>query len=952
MREPDFRRIVESAPDTIILFDHDGRYRYVSPAIREATGGLLSPDDMIGKHPREINHNPDTLLRKIETAHEQALTTGRDVILPFDYETPTGRRTFQAVIRPERGPDGQIECLLAVVRDTTDLTRLQEELAAAKATAEEQANVIRQSSKVLEQLYLEVEKRVGERTVALDTEIAIRKRSEERLRESEEKYRLLVEHQTDLVVKIDAQGRFLYVSPSYCRLFGITEAELLGNGFMPLVHEEDRERTARAMEALHVPPHAAIMEQRAMTKDGWRWFSWVDTAVLDSNGEVESVIGVGRDITAQKNAEATLRESEERYRAIVEDLTEFVNLFDPDGVITFVNGALCRFYGMTSDELLGKNLFADILPPDIGDELRRRLASTTREQPIVSYVHPMLTPDGEERWQEWINRALFDEAGRLVEYQGVGRDITEQKRAQEALARREQEFRALADNAPDPIVRYDRNIVRLYANAALARYQGSSLSKMVGDNLSSAPILETTRRNYEQAIRSVFETGQEQIFVVQQDPAKGSLYVQYRLAPEFDATGCVESVLAIGRDVTDMVRLGQELQQAKEEAEATSQAKSMFLSNMSHEIRTPLHSIVSVLKLLASLDMGEQASSYVRIAEQSANHLLGLVNSLLDLAKIESGEIELAQKPFEPRRLLEAVISPLAVTAQAKGLTLALDVAEDVPARLVGDELRLGQVLLNLVGNSIKYTHAGRISVWVESKKARDASGHRIQLLFAVRDTGVGIPRDRREGIFDRPGRSLAGEPPVCESTGLGLHISRQIVERMDGRIWVESEADQGSAFFFTVLLAETAEGERAGEEPTRDRPPPAVRPLEILLVEDNLVNQVLTAEILKRRGHDVVTASNGQEALDALATRSLDVVLMDVNMPGMDGLEATRRIRAGQAGDPNVPIIAMTAFGLDGDRERFLRAGMNEHISKPFIVAELEKMLTDMCSGTSQGAR
>ncbi|MFO7598160.1 MAG: PAS domain S-box protein [Desulfocurvibacter africanus] len=944
MSEFDFKRIVESAPDTIIVFGPDGRYEYVSPASREATGGLLTPECLVGKHPRELDHHTNDLLHKIEFAQTRAKETGLDQVLSFDFETPTGMRHFQALIRPERTSEGRIEYFLTIVRDVTDLKRLQEELAAAKAKAEEQAEALKKSNTALERLYLEVEKRVGERTVDLEAEIAERRRSEQRLRESEEKYRVLVENQTNLVVTVDPHGRFQYVSPSYCKMFGRTEEELLGKNFMPLVHEDDRESTARAIEELYFPPHTAVMEQRAMTVDGWRWLSWVDTAILDAEGKIEAIIGVGRDITERKIAEKARQESEERYRAIVEDLTEYVKRFTPDGVITFVNEAVCRSQGATREDYLGRNVF-DLLTPAASGDLRRRLASATQERPIVSFTRPTYSPSGEEFWQEWTNRALFDESGRIVEYQGVGRDITEQKRAQEALARREQEFRNLADNAPDPIVRYNRDVVRTYANAALSRALDTSLPELIGWDLACTPIPDAMRQAYEQAVRDVFVTGKERVFVLQLNPQKGSLHIQYRLTPECSEDGRVESVLAIGRDITDLLRLEQELRQAKETAESASRAKSTFLSNMSHEIRTPLNSIQSVIELLPTLDISEEAASYVRIAEQSASHLLRLINNLLDLSRIESGKTELARKPFEPRHLLQAILRPLAVTAGTRGLDLAVTVADDVPARLMGDELRLGQILMNLVGNAIKYTDTGRISISVKRDAACGREDGRIRLLFSVRDTGIGIHQDRREHLFEGFRHFLDLDRPSSESAGLGLQISTQLVEQMGGGIWVESELGQGSTFSFTVVLEEAEAGTCESRQPARTLQSTAPRPLRILLVEDNLINQMLTSEILKRRGHDVATASGGQEALDALARGRFDVVLMDVNMPGMDGIETTRHIREGRTGDPDVPIVAMTAFGLDEDRERFLQAGMNEHISKPFAMAELEKVLAGISS-------
>ncbi|EMG36349.1 PAS domain S-box [Desulfocurvibacter africanus PCS] len=939
MSEPDFKRIVESSPDAIIVFDPDSRYQYVSPAIREATGGLLSPEVLVGKHPSEVGLSDD-LLRKLESAQFRAKETGRDQILHFDYETPTGARHFQAVIRPERTCAGQVKSFLVILRDVSDMKRLQKELAAAKAQAEAQAEALTKSNAALERLYLEVEKRVGERTVALEAEIAERRRSEERLRESEALYRGLFESVSEAIFLVrQSDGQILMANETASTMYRYSREELLRlkNTDVSAEPQATKQATHHFMSYIPVRYHRK--------KDGLVFPVEITASEIVFQGETAHIIAI-RDISERMHSEKKLQEGEERYRAVVEDLTEFVTRFTPAGVITFVNEAVCRFHDTPAENVLGKNLF-DLLPSSVSDELRRQLASATPEQPLVFLTHPINSSSGEEHWQEWINRALFDEHGRILEYQGVGRDITEQKRAQEALARREQEFRNLADNAPDPIVRYNRDVVRTYANAALSRALDTSLPELIGWDLACTPIPDAMRQAYEQAVRDVFVTGKERVFVLQLNPQKGSLHIQYRLTPECSEDGRVESVLAIGRDITDLLRLEQELRQAKETAESASRAKSTFLSNMSHEIRTPLNSIQSVIELLPTLDISEEAASYVRIAEQSANHLLRLINNLLDLSRIESGKTELARKPFEPRHLFQAILRPLAVTAGTKGIDLAVAVADDVPARLMGDELRLGQILMNLVGNAIKYTDTGRISISVKRDATCSQVDGRIRLLFTVRDTGIGIHQDRREHLFEGFRHVLDLDRPSSESAGLGLQISTQLVEQMGGEIWVESELGQGSTFSFTVVLEEAEAGTCKSRQPARAPQSTAPRPLKILLVEDNLINQMLTSEILRRRGHDVATASGGQEALDALTGNRFDVVLMDVNMPGMDGIETTRHIREGRTGDPDVPIVAMTAFGLDEDRERFLQAGMNEHISKPFAMAEMEKVLAGISSRT-----
>jgi PAS domain S-box-containing protein len=266
--------------------------------------------------------------------------------------------------------------------------------------------------------------------VAVYKDCTQKREAEIALSAREEQYRLLVDHQTDLIVKVDTEGRFLFVSPSYCRLFGKSEAELLGHAFMPLVHEDDRAETARVMASLHQPPHSVYIEQRALTIHGWRWLGWVDTALLDAHGQITGVIGVGRDINARKQAELALQESEERYRGLVEDTSALICTFTPDGAIDFVNNACCRYFQQSSDHLIGGSFFHWI-PVDEHDRLRAGLAALTPEAPVFTHEHRVIRPGMGLCWQRWTHRGLFNHQGQLRIIQGIGDDITERRQAEE-----------------------------------------------------------------------------------------------------------------------------------------------------------------------------------------------------------------------------------------------------------------------------------------------------------------------------------------------------------------------------------------------------------------------------------------------------------------------------------------------------------------------------------------
>ena len=316
------------------------------------------------------------------------------------------------------------------------------------------------------------------------------------LRETAVKYRLLVENQSDLVVKVDPEGRFLFVSPSYCALFGKSEAELLGREFMPLVHEEDRESTARAMEKLLHPPHSCYIEQRALTCTGWRWIAWVDRALLDASGRVTAIVGAGRDITAQKEAEFALQRSEQNYRSLVEEMPVLVCRFQCDGTLTFVNSNYCRYFAKSREELIGRNFF-EFIPEASRDAVRAHFLSLTPERPAVTYQHEVLMPDGTRRWQEWTDRALFDAEGRPGEYQSIGHDITERVQAEWALAESERRFRSIFHNSAVGVALADMEGRVVDANEADCAFLGYDLEELRGMHFSKFTHPEDLDRDHE-----------------------------------------------------------------------------------------------------------------------------------------------------------------------------------------------------------------------------------------------------------------------------------------------------------------------------------------------------------------------------------------------------------------------------------------------------------------------
>lgn len=443
----------------------------------------------------------------------------------------------------------------------------------------------------------------------------------------------------------------------------------------------------------------------------------------------------------------------------------------------------------------------------------------------------------------------------------------------------------------------------------------------------------------------------------------GSLIdVSITAVPVYDAAARLIGASAVAHDISQKKREAEEMLRAKEAAESANQAKSEFLANISHELRTPMNAILGMTDLALNEPLSPDVRECLETVKNSAEALLGLLNDVLDFSRMETGQFAVESIPFRLRSVLEEVTKVLAVGAYQKGLDLSLTVAPGVPDRLIGDPLRLRQILLNLVGNAVKFTEQGRIAVRVE---VRSKDNKEACVEFAVSDTGIGISKEQQKRIFSPFTQVDGSNTRRHGGAGMGLAIVAQLTRLMGGEFWVESEEGQGSTFFFTVRLPrwqaaassrdfpEVAQRlEFAGQTPPNGGLQESLsamghladgqddannieqrrsRALQILLVEDTLANQKLVQSILVKRGHLVEVASNGREAVNLVRHREFDLVLMDVQMPIMDGFQATAAIRAMEPdGKASVPVVAMTARAMRGDREQCLRSGMDAYIAKP----------------------
>ena len=637
-------------------------------------------------------------------------------------------------------------------------------------------------------------------------------------------------------------------------------------------------------------------------------------------------------------AEEELRRQRDRARGYLEVVEAMILVLDKQGRVSLINRKGCQLLGYQEEEILGQPWFSTFLPQPEGQEVvyplfLRILAGETEGADY--FENQVVTKDGTLRMVAWHNTFLRDEAGEIIGALGAGEDITERRRAEEALRKTQAFNSTIIESSPDCIKVLD-------VEGRLQYMSPDGLRQMELKDLGpylNQPYEEFWRQADMEAVRAALlqaQAGGRSGFQGYCPTASGvPKWWDVRITPILGADGRVEALLAVSRDITERRKAEEELRVAKSQAEAASRAKSQFLANMSHEIRTPMNAIIGMSDLVLEGELSPRQREYLGIVKASSSQLLALINDILDISKIEAGKVELEQARFGLRANLQEVFNTLSQQARDKGLEMICLVHPQVPDALVGDVGRLRQVLLNLMSNAVKFTGEGEIHVQVglAQRTEREAV-----LRVAVTDTGIGIPPMKLREIFDPFAQADASTTRRYGGTGLGLTISRQLVEMMGGEMLVDSQPGQGSTFTFTARLG--LDQEAAGREappvpaapasaPREGRPPAGG--LRILLAEDNLVNQKLAVILLERRGHRVTVATNGRQALEALERQAFDLVLMDVEMPEMDGLSATRAIRQREeVSGGHVPIIAMTAHAMTEHKANCLAAGMDDYLSKP----------------------
>lgn len=774
-------------------------------------------------------------------------------------------------------------------------------------------------------------------------------------------------HSPDCIVRYDLALRRVYANPAFETLTGMTpdrylrktlsESSVLG------AHNDAMSAALQSVLRTGVPREVEFSMQTPSGALVWQSCR----IVLEKNafGEPVGVLSVTRDITQHKLVQDLLSQREREFRTLAENSPDNIARFDRRGRLVYANPAVQRAWEVDTARLTGKTpnemMLVELTWLQECERLIWKVLQTG--EPVEVEMSGANPSSGDRQTFHVRFVAERESTDEVVGVMVIGRDITERKLTELALNRRKEEFRALVDNSPDVVARYDRQGQIVYANPVLRQLLARSAKRT---EPSAEDWLFTQETDlFRGLLAQVLATGETRLAELRYRRADDSLgWLDVRMCAELAEDGTVASVLTIARDITEFVaqredleeqvrRRTADLQAATQKANLANQAKSDFLAVMSHEIRTPLNGVIGMTEMLATTRLDPHQSRFVEAAKLSGRHLLELVNDVLDLAKIEANEIRFERESVDVRQLLREAIAPFIGVATTKGLTLKVDVAPDLPARIWSDPLRLRQVLVNLVGNAIKFTHHG----WVRLRVIRPASvnspDRKFSLEFEVTDSGIGIPQHAQSHIFDAFTQADSSTARRYGGTGLGLAITARLVRLMGGELRVDSEPDRGSRFHFALCVDPV---EDLHEAPVHDfAPKVAARPetssarrnLRVLVVEDSPVNQEVARAMLAHCDVQPVLASGGHEAIELLARQDFDLVFMDCMMPVLDGYETVRRIRrfeAEQARVSPIPIVALTANAGEEDLQQCMAAGMNDFLGKPLSLQSLRRALDRWC--------
>lgn len=718
----------------------------------------------------------------------------------------------------------------------------------------------------------------------------------------------------------------IYVNAVWTEYTGKKMEELNNQECIPLIHPDDIESYESSRKEAVYLKRRFEKEVRLKRKDGvYRWCLSIETPYYSENGRFSGYIGSFLDITEQKRT----REELQRYHQMIDHARDIIILADLDGNIVEANRAAQEAYQYSSSEFLQMNI--DDLCEGEGYSKEQLIQMRDKEGLYFGTVHQR--KDHSEFFVEV--RVQKIDVGEMSVLFSIARDITERKRAEEILQLHQSRYFYLFMNMNDFYayykIIYDENhkakdLILKEMNKAYEDFLGRDRKSMIGMHFSALfpdvmDVFEDTIKRFD----GKMVLGQS----VTLDEFYSDVYQRW-LSISIYAPSHGE-VISIISDVTDKKQYELQLISMKETAEAANRAKSEFLANMSHEIRTPLNGMVGMVDLTLLSELNEEQKDNLETAKSCANALLTIINDILDFSKMEAGKLTIENISFEIRSLMEAILKSFRRRVDEKQLSLIFSIDSGIPELLFGDPNRIRQVLDNLLSNAVKFTEKGEINLRIRMVRKQEDS---VLIEFSVVDTGIGIEEEDMKRLFQS---FIQIEPTFTKQyggTGLGLVISKRLVELMGGNIQAQSEIGKGSLFSFQILFRIASASSLPKEK--KNGISKLKRKLNILLAEDDALNRKVILKMLVDHGHRVDVVTNGSDAVAVYKPGKYQIILMDIQMPEMDGMEATRQIRLREQNQERTPICALTAYALKGDREKFLASGMDGYVAKPIDMHQL----------------
>jgi PAS domain S-box-containing protein len=777
--------------------------------------------------------------------------------------------------------------------------------------------------------------------IGLCADITERRQAADALRESEERFRVMADGCPTPMWVTDATGGIQFTNRMFLEFCGTAHEQVDGKKWVLLIHPDDLPEFVRESDRSVRERARFKAEARIRRADGeWRWLFLCGEPRFSASGEFLGHVGLSADFTERKHAEEALTESESRFRIMADSCPIGIWVTDAQGATRFVNRTYREFSGIVADDVTPEE-WRTMIHEDDWPSFIVGFDRALKDRSALKCEYRCRRADGEWRWIETYAVPRSSLNGEFLGLVGISKDMTDRRQAEHALKSSEERFRELAENIRE--VFWMMNVEGseiLYISPAYEQIWGRSCTSLYTSPMDWMEAIRVEDRElaHKTFLRQLQGEGIDSEYRIS-TPDGQEKWIRDRAFPVRDQAGQMIRVAGIAEEITERKRYERELIRAREGADAANQAKSRFLANMSHEIRTPMNGVIGMIQLLLETDLNEEQRRFAGVAQSSGRVLLSLIEHVLDISKIEAGGVIFEHRAFNLRQVVDEVVELLSAEARGKGLKLKTRVSAEVPGLVRGDALRLRQVLTNLSANAVKFTRQGEVTLGV---KQIGREGDKASLRFEIADTGIGIAAATIPTLFSPFVQADASTTRQFGGTGLGLAISKQLVERMGGRIGVESREGEGSTFWFTMQFDVAAPGRQGAgrrEDGCVHLPKKAnTSRLRILVAEDNRTNQLVAREQLKKLGYKADVVADGRQAVEATKSGDYDLILMDCQMPEMDGYEATRLIR--RSSQAQIPIIALTASAMAPDKERCINEGMNDYLAKPVELGALAEML------------